>query len=152
MKRQYVYISTRLTTCLRSQEILQNHYAWNFEMNSRLYTNGTGFRRLMSLWRSGADQSRQYVVEGIQLSVLYLYMELWYATMGTIGRLGGYFITRSIFNETSIYSLFRHGLYSCIFTGWWLFIAWQTGSSLKKGETLHFLAPSQKLETNIWNV
>jgi hypothetical protein len=55
------------------------------------------------------------VVEGIQLSVLYLYMELWYAT-GMIGKFGGYFITRSIFNETSIYSLFGQGLYSSTFT------------------------------------
>jgi hypothetical protein len=41
---------------------------------------------------------------------VYLYMELWYAT-GTIGKFGGYFIIRSIVNETSIYSLFFILLY-----------------------------------------
>ncbi|KAJ5274003.1 hypothetical protein N7478_009128 [Penicillium angulare] len=48
-------------------EILQSHYAWSFGVNPSLYSNGTESRRLMSLWRSGAYQSRWYVVEGIHI-------------------------------------------------------------------------------------
>lgn len=44
-----------------------NHYSCNIGANPILDIYGTGFHGLMSLWTSGADQSRWYMVEGIHI-------------------------------------------------------------------------------------
>jgi hypothetical protein len=65
---------TNTITCIyrRNQHVCipgnsPNHYSCNFGANPTLDIYGTGFRGLMSLWTSGADQSRWYVVEGIHI-------------------------------------------------------------------------------------